>query len=63
MLPPNQPPEPEKNKTSPPNGPPQNLWKQLEPHQQKTLAQRWGQLLRRMQLSMAPNTEAPDVDN
>ena len=43
--------------------PPLNLWKQLEPQQQKVLAQRWGQLLRRIQLTKDPDLEGHDVDD
>ena len=45
------------------SGPPLNLWKQLEPQQQKVLAQRWGQLLRRIQLTKDPDPEGHEVDD
>ncbi|MCP5088192.1 MAG: hypothetical protein GY952_15475 [Rhodobacteraceae bacterium] len=63
MLPPPQQPEAKQEKTRPSNMPPQNLWQQLAPYQQKLLAQHWGQLLRRMQPTLVPKMEAPDVDN
>jgi len=63
MMPPCQRPAPEKEKNRPLNGPPLNLWKHLEPDQQKLLAQQWGQLMSRMQLARGPNKEARDAGN
>ena len=62
MLPPSQHPAPEQNKNGA-NGAPLNLWKQLEPYQQKMLAQKWGQLIRRMQATREPKKETHDVGN
>jgi hypothetical protein len=61
MLPPSQHPTPEQNQNGT-KGIPLNLWKQLEPYQQKLLAQKWGQLLRRMQVTRKAE-ETHDVDN
>jgi len=62
MLPITQPPAPGQEKNRAPKSPPPNLWQELEPYQQKLLAQQWAHLLRRMQLAGNPNKEAPNVD-
>ena len=62
MLPPSQHPTPEQNKNDA-KGIPLSLWKQLEPYQQKLLAQKWGQLISRMQATRDAKKEAHDVGN
>lgn len=54
---------PEKENNSAVNALPLNLWKQLESYHQKLLAQKWGQLIRRMQLNQDPTKEFHDVGN